>query len=112
MPSWLSLVTHSHHSSSHSPFTLTLYSHPALWQRIEEVIVKTLIAVEGQVTAACNMFVPHRSNCFELFGFDILIDQHLRPWLMEVNFSPSLACDTPLDLSIKVGREGLQLDSL
>lgn len=43
----------------------------------------------------------HRSNCFEVFGYDILLDSELKPWLVEVNLSPSLACDSPLDLSIK-----------
>lgn len=40
-------------------------------------------------------------NCFELFGFDVLLDTNLHPWLMEVNFSPSLHIDSPLDLKIK-----------
>jgi tubulin polyglutamylase TTLL5 len=44
-----------------------------------------------------------RSNCFELLGFDILIDNCLNPWLLEVNLSPSLACDSPLDQKIKGG---------
>jgi hypothetical protein len=43
----------------------------------------------------------HRTNCFELFGFDVLIDSDLKPWLLEVNLSPSFACDSPLDASIK-----------
>jgi hypothetical protein len=45
--------------------------------------------------------VPYRSNCFSLFGFDILIDQNSKPWLLEVNLSPSLNIDAPIDLKIK-----------
>ena len=47
------------------------------------------------------MNVPYRTNCFEVLGFDILLDDTLRPWLLEVNLSPSLNTDSPLDLKIK-----------
>lgn len=50
---------------------------------------------------ACEQYVPFRNNCFELLGFDILIDNQLNPWLLEVNLSPSLNCDSPLDQRIK-----------
>lgn len=43
----------------------------------------------------------HRNNCFELFGYDVLLDVNLNPWLIEVNLSPSLGFDSPLDLKIK-----------
>ena len=43
----------------------------------------------------------YRLNCFEVFGFDILLDSDLKPWLIEVNLSPSLAPDSPLDMTIK-----------
>ena len=43
----------------------------------------------------------YRGNCFEVFGFDILVDSDLKPWLVEVNLSPSLAPDSPLDMQIK-----------
>lgn len=38
---------------------------------------------------------------FELYGFDIMIDENLKPYILEVNLSPSLVCDTPLDFHIK-----------
>ncbi|XP_047677194.1 tubulin polyglutamylase TTLL5 isoform X2 [Tachysurus fulvidraco] len=71
-----------------------------LMSQIEDLIVKAVLSAELQIATACKMFVPHR-NCFELYGFDVLIDSNLKPWLLEVNLSPSLACDTPLDLKIK-----------
>jgi hypothetical protein len=39
--------------------------------------------------------------CFEVLGFDILIDADLRPWLLEVNFTPSFMTDSRLDFRIK-----------
>lgn len=44
---------------------------------------------------------PFNNICFELFGYDILLDENLHPWLMEINLSPSLHCDSPLDLKVK-----------
>ena len=36
-----------------------------------------------------------------MLGFDLLIEQSGKPWLVEVNHSPSLSCDTPIDSSLK-----------
>ena len=38
---------------------------------------------------------------FELFGFDILLDSFLTPWLMEVNLSSNLYYDALIDFKIK-----------
>ncbi|XP_052220456.1 tubulin polyglutamylase TTLL5-like isoform X3 [Dreissena polymorpha] len=73
----------------------------ALMMKIEDVIIKTIISVELPIATACKMFMPFKGNCFELYGFDIMIDENLKPWVLEVNLSPSLACDSPLDLKIK-----------
>ena len=39
--------------------------------------------------------------CFQVLGFDIMIDKNYRPWLIEVNQSPSFATDSPLDYRVK-----------
>ncbi len=72
-----------------------------LWEKIEDLCVKTILSIENIVYGAFEMHVPYRNNCFELFGFDILLDSNLKPWLLEVNLSPSLNTDAPIDLKIK-----------
>jgi len=39
--------------------------------------------------------------CFEVLGFDIFLDDKLKPWLIEVNSLVSFATDSPLDKKIK-----------
>lgn len=39
--------------------------------------------------------------CFEILGMDVIIDHKLKPWLLEVNHTPSFTTDTPLDRNIK-----------
>ncbi|KAJ3083400.1 Tubulin polyglutamylase ttll6 [Quaeritorhiza haematococci] len=41
--------------------------------------------------------------CFEILGFDIFVDSKLKPWVLEVNHSPSFTCDSELDYEIKHG---------
>ena len=72
-----------------------------IWEGIKDIVVKTIVSIETVINAAMSMYVPFSSNCFELFGFDILIDENLRPWLLEVNLSPSMNTDTSIDLKIK-----------
>lgn len=72
-----------------------------LWSRIFDVIIKSIISGEHYVLASMKKNGCHRTNCFEIFGYDILIDSDLKPWLVEVNLSPSLATESPLDVMIK-----------
>jgi len=39
--------------------------------------------------------------CFELLGFDIILQEDMKPILLEVNHAPSFATDSPLDYEVK-----------
>ena len=72
-----------------------------IWQKIKDIVIKTIISAESKIVAGLKMHVPYRNNCFELLGFDILVDDMLQPWLLEVNLSPSLNTDSEIDLKVK-----------
>ncbi|XP_063078388.1 probable tubulin polyglutamylase TTLL2 [Engraulis encrasicolus] len=66
-----------------------------LWQKINNIVTLTLLAIAPSI--------PSRRNCIELFGFDILIDENFKPWLLEVNYSPALSLDCSADITVKKG---------
>ena len=72
-----------------------------LWSRMYDIIIKAVLCVDPHITAALKKMPNVKNNCFDLYGFDILIDENMKPWLLEVNLSPSLATDSPLDYTIK-----------
>ena len=72
-----------------------------IFDRLHDLMVKTIIAAEGNVRRKCQRLRVGRTNCFELFGVDVLLDVKLRPWLLEVNILPSLSSSSPLDKLIK-----------
>ncbi|XP_030913784.1 tubulin polyglutamylase TTLL7 [Geospiza fortis] len=78
------------------------------WSDISELVVKTLIVAEPHVLHAYRMCRPGQapgsdSVCFEVLGFDILLDRKLKPWLLEINRAPSFGTDQKIDYVVKKG---------
>ena len=47
--------------------------------------------------------------CFQILGIDIFLDKKAKPWLIEINQSPSFMTDSPLDHKVK---KGVLVDSM
>jgi hypothetical protein len=71
-----------------------------IFTKIKDICVKTLMSVEGIIVSSVrsNKF---RGQCYEIYGFDIILDNNLRPWLLEVNVLPSLSSSSPFDKHVK-----------
>lgn len=69
------------------------YNVDEIWSRICALIIKSLVAVDDKI--------PFQPSCFEVYGYDVLIDEDLRPWLIEVNASPAMARDALVDVRVK-----------
>mmetsp|Transcript_23744 Transcript_23744/g.76297 ORF Transcript_23744/g.76297 Transcript_23744/m.76297 type:complete len:458 (+) Transcript_23744:204-1577(+) len=65
-----------------------------LFSDVEQIIVHSLRATQQSII--------NDKHCFECYGYDILIDAKLKPWLVEVNASPSLSTTTRSDKVMKL----------
>lgn len=82
------------------------YSSTEVLDRIKDVILKCLCAVQPMLAhtyRSCQPDDVENSMCFEILGFDVFLDDKLKPWILEVNHAPSFATDSSLDYKIKKG---------
>lgn len=75
-------------------------NYSEVMSKIKDVCLKALMAVEPQIVSQLR-HTKHRNQCFEIYGFDVLIDSSLKPWLLEVNVLPSLSSSSPFDKWVK-----------
>ena len=54
-----------------------------LFKDMEDIIIRSLFSVQRSMI--------NDKHCFELYGYDMLFDDDLKPWLIEVNASPSVS---------------------
>eukprot|EP00937_MAST-01D_sp_MAST-1D-sp2_P001757 g1757.t1 len=65
----------------------------ALFDGIRALIVHSLRAVQSVIV--------NDRHCFEVYGYDVIVDAQLKPWLVEVNASPSFSATTMSDRLLK-----------
>jgi len=72
-----------------------------MFDKIRDIIIKSVLTTAEDSILNCKLITNHNNCLFEMYGYDILIDEGLNPWLLEVNVSPSLNCDSELDFKLK-----------
>uniref|UniRef100_A0A5K3F6D2 SAM domain-containing protein n=1 Tax=Mesocestoides corti TaxID=53468 RepID=A0A5K3F6D2_MESCO len=88
------------------------YDVDMIWHDIDDVIIKVLMSGLPVLRHNYKTCFPNHvetSACFEILGFDIMLDRRMRPYVIEVNHSPSFHTDSQLDKEIK---EALIWDTL
>jgi len=73
-----------------------------VFNEMQMIILRSLLAVQPVMI--------NDKHCFELYGYDIMIDDEFKPWLIEVNASPSLSANTPDDYELKLQMLNSMLD--
>ncbi|XP_031701561.1 putative tubulin polyglutamylase TTLL9 isoform X2 [Anarrhichthys ocellatus] len=65
----------------------------SLFKEMDNIFVRSLQSVQKVII--------NDKHCFELYGYDILLDHNLKPWLIEVNASPSHRPSSQEDYEMK-----------
>ena len=63
------------------------YDVDRMWNDIDDVIIKTLISAHAVLKHNYRTCFPNHvkgSACFEILGFDVMLDKKLKPYLIEV----------------------------
>lgn len=64
-----------------------------MFEHMQKVIIQSLLSVQH--------LIINDKHCFELYGYDIMIDDSLKVWLIEVNAAPSLSSSSDEDYLLK-----------
>ena len=76
----------------------------ALWKRIDRTVVFTIMSASNYIMKSVHSSCPTYGlpRCFQILGFDVLLDADLNPYILEVNFRPSLEYDTEDEKLLKI----------
>ena len=73
----------------------------SIFDKIKDIIIKTIISGQEKIIKTTSQLKLNDMNMFNLFGFDIIINNNFIPYLLEVNTRPSMASYNNFDKIIK-----------
>ena len=63
-------------------------------------VVDQVAALVSNTLRSAEHTIRARASSFELYGFDVILDEARKPWLIEVNFSPDLSHSTAVKVPL------------
>lgn len=66
-----------------------------VFNQMTRIVIRSLQSVKKSIISD--------KHCFELYGYDLLLDDKMKMWLVEVNASPSLTASSKDDYEMKFG---------
>lgn len=88
------------HYPAHQNSTGTILRSQKVREEISLIIVRTLMAVQGNMRSAVER-LQMPGQFAEVYGVDVLLKEDLSPVLLEVNTLPSLESSSPFDYEAK-----------
>lgn len=69
-----------------------------VWFKIKTNVKKLTLAIQPHI---CNMTKLNKVTTFQLFGLDVILDDKLHPYILEINKGPNMMPITKKDLELK-----------
>uniref|UniRef100_A0A182FZS6 Polyglutamylase complex subunit TTLL1 n=3 Tax=Nyssorhynchus TaxID=44543 RepID=A0A182FZS6_ANOAL len=91
----------NHHGGKWSVQNLRLYLEGTRGKEVTDKLFGSITWLIVHSLKAVSSVMASDRHCFECYGYDIIIDNTLKPWLVEVNASPSLTSTTANDRILK-----------
>jgi hypothetical protein len=74
---------------------LELFSDKELTSQVVKIVKTLLLQVKGRLKPWTFSDSTSKINCYEMLGFDILLDENYKAWLLEVNLNPIFSWNSP-----------------
>lgn len=89
------------HGGKLSIQNLRLFLESTRGKTVTEALFDNIVWLIVHSLKSVSYIMANDRHCFECYGYDIIIDDNLKPWLIEVNASPSLTSTTANDRILK-----------